>query len=344
LIYLAAVGVLVGLLAGRLIRWCQSRLCDAPLEITLALMAPYLSYIAAESLHASGVLATVACGLYLGHHRSQSLSMKARLESAAVLNTLDFVLNGLVFILIGLQLPQILAGIRNLPLSSLILDGVFLIVLLIALRMTWVFVESWITHVVRRLIKRPQPRMPSRELFIVGWTGMRGVIALAAAISLPDALDNGAAFPQRDLLIFLTFFVILITLVAQGLSLPFLIRKLGLTVSVAANSGEREARVQMLSAAMNQIRNLREKTDPGNESILDDLLHHYQQRLDEANEAGARVTAEYGQHRNFSAQLRAVERSTLLRLREETRINDQVLRTLERELDLLDTRYRSAHP
>jgi CPA1 family monovalent cation:H+ antiporter len=100
----------------------------------------------------------------------------------------------------------------------------------------------------------------------------------------------------------------------------------------------------MLSAAMNQIRNLREKTDPGNESILDDLLHHYQQRLDEANEAGARVTAEYGQHRNFSAQLRAVERSTLLRLREETRINDQVLRTLERELDLLDTRYRSAHP
>jgi monovalent cation/hydrogen antiporter len=344
LVYLAAVGILLGLLAGRLIHWCQSRLSDAPLEITLALMAPYLSYIAAESIHASGVLATVACGIYLGHNRAQSLSMRARLESDAVLNTFDFALNGLVFILIGLQLPQILAGIRNLPLSSLILEGALLTVALIALRMTWVFAESWISRTVRRLIKRPQPHVPSRELFIVGWTGMRGVIALAAAISLPDALDNGAAFPQRDLLIFLTFFVILITLVAQGLSLPFLIRKLGLTVSVAANSEEREARVQMLSAAMNQIRNLREKTDPGNESILDDLLHHYQQRLDEANEAGARVTAEYGQYRNFSAKLRAVERSTLLRLREETRINDEVLRTLERELDLLDTRYRSALP
>ena len=145
LVYLAGVGVLVGLLAGRLIRWCQSRLNDAPIEITLALMAPYLSYIAAESLHASGVLATVTCGLYLGHNRSRSLSMKARLESAAVLNTLDFVLNGLVFILIGLQLPQILAGIRNLPFSSLILDGTLLTAALVALRMTWVFAESGIS-------------------------------------------------------------------------------------------------------------------------------------------------------------------------------------------------------
>lgn len=347
LVYLASVGVLVGLLAGRLIRWCQSRLNDAPIEITLALMAPYLSYIAAESLHASGVLATVTCGLYLGHNRSRSLSMKARLESAAVLNTLDFALNGLVFILIGFQLPQILAGIRNLPFSSLILDGALLTVALIALRVTWVFAESWISSAVRHLIKRPQPHVPSQELFIVGWTGMRGVIALAAAISLPYVLDNGAAFPQRDLLIFLTFFVILITLVAQGLSLSFLIRKLGLTVGVAANSEEREARVQILSAAMNQIHNLREKMDPGNDSILDDLLSHYQQRLDETNEApeaGAPVTAEYGRYRDLAAQLRGLERSALYRLRKEEKINDEVLRTLEQELDLLDTRYRSAHP
>jgi CPA1 family monovalent cation:H+ antiporter len=342
LVYLASVGVLVGLLAGRLIHWCQSRLNDAPIEITLALMAPYLSYIAAESLHASGVLATVTCGLYLGHNRSQSLSMKARLESVAVLNTLDFVLNGLVFILIGLQLPQILAGIRNLPFSSLILDGALLTAALVVLRMTWVFAESWISRAVRRLIKRPQPHAPSQELFILGWTGMRGVIALAAAISLPDVLDNGAAFPQRDLLIFLTFFVILITLVAQGLSLPFLIRKLGLTVANSANSEEREARVQMLSAAMKQIGDMRGEGDAGNESIFDDLLHHYQQRLDEANEAPeavARVGADFGKYRNITAQLRAVERSTLLRMRDEYKINDEVLRTLEQELDLLDTRY-----
>ncbi|MEI9968252.1 MAG: cation:proton antiporter [Terracidiphilus sp.] len=110
LIYVVLVGVLIGLLAGQVIRWSQSLLSDAPIEVTLVLIAPYLSYIAAESVHASGVLATVACGLYLGHHRSTSLSARARVETAAVLNTLDFALNGLVFILIGLQLPHILAG------------------------------------------------------------------------------------------------------------------------------------------------------------------------------------------------------------------------------------------
>jgi CPA1 family monovalent cation:H+ antiporter len=124
LIYLTVAGVLIGLVAARLIRWGQSRLTDAPIEVTLILIAPYLSYFAAESVHASGVLATVACGLYLGHKRSQSLSMRARLESAGVLNTLDFALNGLVFALIGLQLPHILAGIRDLRLATLLLDGV----------------------------------------------------------------------------------------------------------------------------------------------------------------------------------------------------------------------------
>lgn len=238
LIYVVLVGVLIGLLAGQVIRWSQSLLSDAPIEVTLVLIAPYLSYIAAESVHASGVLATVACGLYLGHHRSTSLSARARVETAAVLNTLDFALNGLVFILIGLQLPHILAGIRDLHLQALLFDAAILSAALIGLRMIWVFAESWISHSIRRLIKRPEPRVPARELVIVGWTGMRGVIALAAAMSLPETLDNGAGFPQRDVLIFLTFFVILVTLVVQGLSLPFMIRKLGLTASAAANTAE----------------------------------------------------------------------------------------------------------
>ena len=140
------VGTVIGLVIGVLLSWGYARLTDAPIEITLTLLAPYLSYIAAESVHASGVLATVACGLYLGHKRSQLLSTRARLESAAVWNTLDFVLNGLVFILIGLQLPHILAGIRNMRLSQLLWDGAVLTLVLIALRMIWVFTESWITH------------------------------------------------------------------------------------------------------------------------------------------------------------------------------------------------------
>lgn len=347
LTYLAVIGVLIGLLTGRLIRWAQTRLIDAPIEITLALVAPYLSYVSAESVHASGVLATVACGLYLGHKRSQSLSTRARLESAAVWNTLDFVLNGLVFILIGLQLPHILAGIRNTSLPALLFDGALLAVVLIALRMIWVFAESWISQIMRRLIKRTEARVPSGETFIVGWTGMRGVIALAAAISLPELLDDGTAFPQRNVLIFLTFCVILVTLVVQGLSLPLLIRKLGLVAATGANAEERQARREMLSAAINQIRILRSREDAGDEETLADLLHHYQQRLGEANQTfkpDAPGLANYETYRNLSSQLRAVERSTVLRLRDQNKINDEVLRTLERELDLLDARYLPTHP
>jgi CPA1 family monovalent cation:H+ antiporter len=346
LIYLTVAGVLIGLVAARLIRWGQSRLTDAPIEVTLILIAPYLSYFAAESVHASGVLATVACGLYLGHKRSQSLSMRARLESAGVLNTLDFALNGLVFALIGLQLPHILAGIRDLRLATLLLDGVLVAALLIALRMIWVFVESWISHAIRKLFKRPAPPVPAREQFIVGWTGMRGVIALAAAVSLPETLDNGMPFPQRDVLIFLTFCVILFTLVAQGLSLPFLIRKLGLAATPASIGEEHDTRQKMLMAAVNQIHALRNQGDAADDEMLADLLHHYQQRLEETNqtsEGDGPVLPEYEQYRNLSGRLRATERSTLLRLRDENKINDEVLRTLEQELDLLDTHNRSTH-
>lgn len=347
LMYLTAVGILIGLLAGKLIRLAQSRLTDAPIEVTLILIAPYLSYFAAESIHASGVLATVACGLYLGNKRSQSLSIRARLESDGVLNTLDFVLNGLVFILIGLQLPHILAGIRDLRLPLLLWYGALLTLVLVTLRMIWVFAESWIRHKVLRLIHHPEPRVPARELFVVGWTGMRGVIALAAAVSIPEKLENGMAFPHRDVLIFLTFCVILFTLVAQGLSLPVLIRKLGLTAARVENGEERKARLQMHAAAIHKILALRNRGDAADDLILADLLHHYRQRVKETSRTSRPdrpVLPEYRQYRDLSAQLRATERSTLLRLRDEHQINDEVHRTLEQELDLLDANHRETHP
>jgi Na+/H+ antiporter len=231
LVYLCCAGVLIGLIAGWVIRQCQMRLTDAPIEITLTLLAPYVAYLAAESAHASGVLATVACGLYLGERQVESLSTRARIEASAVWNTLDFVLNGMVFALIGLQLPMVLSGIRTIRSSDLVFDTTLLIVFLIALRVAWVFAASWITFGVRRLVRQNAPRPRANEDFLLGWTGMRGVIGLAAAMTIPEAIDSGAAFPQRDILIFLSFAVILATLVVQGLSLPWVIRKLGLGAS-----------------------------------------------------------------------------------------------------------------
>ncbi|HEY1903780.1 MAG TPA: Na+/H+ antiporter [Terracidiphilus sp.] len=228
LVALVAGGVAVGLLAGWIIRWCQTRLTDAPLEITFTLLAPYVAYLAAEGLHVSGVLATVVCGLFLGEKQSQALSPRARVEAAAVWNTLDFILNGIVFTLIGLQLPYVLEGIKYMSAGELWLDVSILVGLLIALRLLWVYAASWIAFGIRKLMRQPAAPPQANETFVLGWTGMRGVIALAAAMSLPQTLDSGDPFPQRDLLIFLTFCVILITLVAQGLSLPFVIRKVGL--------------------------------------------------------------------------------------------------------------------
>jgi len=226
LVALIAGGVFIGLLAGWIIRWCQLRLTDAPLEITLTLLAPYLAYIAAESAHSSGVLATVVCGLFLGEKQSESLSARARIEAAAVWSTIDFVLNGVVFALIGFQLPYVLEGIHNVRPAELFRDASILVGLLIALRLLWVYAVSWMAFAFRRLLRQPAEPPRGNEMFIFGWTGMRGVIALAAAMSLPQLAESGDAFPQRDVLIFLTFCVILVTLVAQGLSLPFFIKKL----------------------------------------------------------------------------------------------------------------------
>jgi CPA1 family monovalent cation:H+ antiporter len=176
---------------------------------------------------------------------------------------------------------------------------------------------------------------------------MRGVIALAAALSLPEQLDDGAAFPQRDVLIFLTFCVILVTLVAQGLSLPFLIRKLGLAAKSEISEEERQARRQMLLAAINKIRELQSTEFSGEEEALVDLLKHYQQRLEETQMAFGTRAAEvvnYEQYRRLESHVRAVERSTILRMRDRNQINDNVLRVLERELDMLDARHLRTHP
>jgi CPA1 family monovalent cation:H+ antiporter len=234
LLYLVAVGVLVGLIAGWFIRWCQVRITDAPLEITLTLLAPYIAYLTAESVHASGVLATVACGLYLGEKQSEALSKRARRQASAVWSTLDFILNGIVFALIGLQLPYVLEGIRTHDWAELLLDAGVLVVLLIVLRLSWVFAVAWISFASRRLLKRSAVHPRFGETLIIGWTGMRGVITLAAAMSLPLVVESGSEFPQRDTLIFLSFCVILTTLVVQGLSLPAVIRRLEIS-PVSAN-------------------------------------------------------------------------------------------------------------
>ncbi len=222
---LSLPGFVIGLLIGVVVNWIERRIDHGPIEIALSLMVPYVAYLAADSVRASGVLAVVACGLYLSRKSSTFFSPTVRLQVWAVWESLTFILNGLVFILIGLQLPVVLAGIRDYSLRELVFYGGVFSALLIALRVAWSLPGAFVSNFIRRRILHQKEGPPQvRQIFIVGWTGMRGVVSLAAAIALPATLANGVPFTQRNLIIFLTFSVILVTLVLQGLTLPPLVR------------------------------------------------------------------------------------------------------------------------
>src|SRR6266699_988411 len=229
LTYLIVAGIAVGLVTGWVVNWIERRIDDGPIEIAISILVPYVAYFTADALRASGVLAVVTCGLYLTRRSSEFFSPGVRLQAWAVWDSLTFILNGLVFVLIGLQLPYVLGTIRDHNLRTLLVYGAFFSAFLILLRLMWMFPGAYVANVIRRRILRQNERLPqARQIFVVGWTGMRGVISLAAAMGLPQTLADGSPFAQRNVIIFLAFSVILVTLVLQGLTLPPLIRALGL--------------------------------------------------------------------------------------------------------------------
>jgi CPA1 family monovalent cation:H+ antiporter len=223
----------------------------------------------------------------------------------------------------------------------LLLYGAIFSALLIALRVFWTQPGAYISNLIRRrLLHQKEPLPPKRQIFIVGWTGMRGVISLAAAIALPTTLANGAPFVQRDLIIFLTFSVILVTLVIQGLALPPLVRALGLAGPGGRTTEEEEARRIILETALTYLNKIRGEENQDFAELYDDLEEHYRDRLATLNGDSSDIHSDH--HRRLvevSRKLLQVERQTAVRLRNEGRINDELLRELERELDLSEARF-----
>ena len=344
LLYLIFGSIAIGLIAGKLIHMLVVNIVDAPIEITISLIAPYFAYLAAEGARASGVMATVACGMYLGHKSSLFLSTGARLTGEAVWETLEFILNGFVFLLLGFQLPYIKADIHTHHLGKLVLLGLLFSGVVILLRFLWIYPGAAISYAIRRKFQHQAETVPGpKPLFVVAWTGMRGVVALAAAISLPKVLDSGAAFPGRNLMIFLTFCVIFVTLILQGLTLPALIRRLGLAGLAERNEEEEAARRDMVKAALAYLEHCREDTSSENAPVYDELIRLYRRRLntlvnDKSAERGSRPQ-DYQLWQELSQQVRAIQRATVLHLRNQNKINDEVMRKLERELDLTEVRY-----
>ncbi len=347
LTYLILVGLIFGLVIGVVVEWFEHQIDDGPIEIVISILVPYATYLGANAVRSSGVLAVIACGLYLSRRSSHFFSPSVRLQASAVWESLTFILNGLVFVLIGLQLPYVLAGIREYTMRQLIFYGLFFSLIVIVLRMLWVYPGAYLAFAIRKKILKQHEDWPaSRGIFVVGWAGMRGVLALAAAISLPEMLQDGSAFPHRNLIIFMTFCVILVTLVFQGLTLPPLIRGLGLAGAGADPREEADARREILEAALAWIEASQRGEEKLDAPIFKELKLNYTKRLDSLHSQGDDESDEgHREHVAFRERRIVVmrdaikiERETAVRLRNDGQIGDEVLRKIEYELDLSETK------
>ncbi len=334
-------GVVVGLVVARAIVWLRYRLHDPPVEITISLLTPFAAYLPAEWLGVSGVLATVTTGLYVGWVAPSIMESDTRLRGRAVWEMVVFVLNGLVFILIGLQLSSVLAGMEGRSLLAAAGIGALVSLVVIGVRLAWVFVHAYVPYWLDRHRRPPPPRW--QEVFIVGWAGMRGVVSLAAALALP------LATPERDLLVFVTFCVILVTLVGQGLSLPGLVRLLGVGADGTAPRREHRARAVATAAALARIDQLVAEW-PSHLPFVETLRAQYAHRAShlvapepapatEDELANAKVSQqEFLAHRQMRRAVIDAERAAILALWERGEIDDQVWDTIEWELDLEELR------
>lgn len=343
--WLTVGGTLVGLAIGWIVTWLERWVDDGPVEIALSLIVPYAAYLMGEAVKGSGVIAVVVCGLFVSRRSSTSFSPGVRLQLFAVWDAIEFLLNGLVFVLIGLQLPYVLEGIQGRSKLGLLGYGLAFSAFLLLLRMAWMFPAAraswWIrTHIVKQVYERPG----SGQVFVVGWTGMRGVVALAAANSLPLTLNDGSPFPQRSFIIFLTYAVIVVTLVLQGLALPRLLRALRLSGGDTQFCEESEARHLVLRAAIDFLDERRKAAEGEHElHLYEDLLHDYRHKLEDIEQCGPESSNSASVSNDLTLNYLLLEtirreREELNLLRANGRIGDAVHRNLERELDLSESR------
>lgn len=336
----AALSVALGLVIGWVMQyvhyWLRS---DAVTNNAVTLLIPYSVYLLAEELHLSGVLAVVTTGLFLSWRDGKIFSNQTRLQAYTVWETLTFLLNGLVFILIGLQLPQIVNNLNTVSLWEAIGYATVVSGVAIIGRIIWVYPGAYLPRFLSKGIRTREPRPSWQEVAVVAWAGMRGVVSLAAALALPNTLPTGQPFPNRDLILFLTFAIILATLVVQGLSLPRLINWLGVHDPTDERQQERDLRKQLAQRA---IAHLEENHSAGDvpDSVLNQLKNALEQQIDHLNgrvrsgEPGEASSERYTTMVRLQLELLNVERDVLDQQIKRGDMSDELLRKIEQELDL----------
>ena len=340
----AAGGIAIGLAVGWLIALVRRRVDDVNTELTISLFSAYGAFVPADQLGVSGVLAAVTAGIYLGFRAPEIATPESRMQGAAMWSVLTFLLNAALFILIGLQLPVIVGGLSGRPAGQVVGYAAAVCAAVIAIRFIWSFL---LTFIIRAIDRRPSQRARRadwRTRVVAGWSGMRGAVSLAAALALPLHTDSGAPLPDRDLIQFITFALILVTVVGQGLTLPFLIRRLGAVEDGTEEEQEElRARLVIARAALERVDELEgeEWTRDGTVERIRRLYRFRQQRFKvRAGKIEDTDGIEEGSlaYQRMMHEIYATQRRELVRLRNSREISAEVMRRVERELDLEESR------
>jgi monovalent cation/hydrogen antiporter len=350
----AAGGIAVGAVTAAAVRVLR-RFVHGPIVLnSLSLATPFAAYLLGQEAHVSGVLAVVVTGLIVGHDTPRRSSGASRLQTAAVWRLADFLLEGFVFLLIGQQLPAVIRDLRNYPTPTILAAGCLTVGIVLLLRPAWLIGTQALPRALRlRLGARDrddQRRLSAPEVTVMSWAGTRGVISLAAIFSLPLATESGRPFPDRDLLIFCTYLVVLVTLLGQGLTFAVLARALGLRADFADQARSRnEARTAAVTAALRRLDELASADSENDEAgdLTDEVIAElraglqsraarYRQRLDLLQDEDGDVQPPPGHLAAIEARRAVIDaqREELLRWRDTGRLPDASLRVLQHELDL----------
>ena len=327
-------GIGVGWLSLRMRQWAR----NPRVEITLSLMTPYVAYWLPEHLGGSGVLATVACGLYVSWNGPRLIPAATRLQGIFFWDLIVYLIEGFVFLLTGLQARTLIDKAHVFPIGELIAATVITTVIVIVARFVWVFPATYMPRWVNPSLRKRDPSPPWQQPFVLAFTGVRGVVSLAAALAIPLTTQSGEPFPQRDLILFATFGIIIVTLIGQGLLLPNVIRWLGLADGVEAEhrreqEAERAARLETIDASRRHLERLAAERNLDAAAIEFLTARHDLRRRQVPDDLDEGLVQAHA-HNDLRLELLAAERAFLSDLLRQGRITDELRRRLERDLDL----------
>lgn len=346
----AGGGVAIGLLVGFAMVFAHKKIHDNPVvETSLSLLTPFLAYALAEQVHTSGILAVVTTGILVSWRSREIFSFQTRLRMTGVWDTIIFLLNGIVFILIGLQLPDLVTDLSSTTLSELIGYGILMSIVTIIIRILWVFAGAWYQNFsIKKSTGEKAEAVDWKNVVIVAWTGTRGVVSLATALALPLTLKNGDDFPKRHSILLLAFSVIMITLIVQGLTLPLLIKWLKIKPVILEQQKEEEAlSLQLNEGSLQYINNdLPHRLDEGVfERVRQQYEFNYKMLFNRKDHLQkSQVDSELNSVKQYLyAQLEVIkfQREMLMKFQNDGSYSEEALSKTERELDIEELRINS---